>query len=47
MSSESSDPSRKWTISDSQTVIGVLPYAIDPDASGRLWDVSERMIGGV
>ncbi|MFI6559619.1 oxidoreductase [Streptomyces sp. NPDC050534] len=24
---------------------GVLPYAVDPEAAARLWDVSERLIG--
>jgi hypothetical protein len=25
--------------------IGVMPYAVDPDAARRLWTLSERLVG--
>jgi NAD(P)-dependent dehydrogenase (short-subunit alcohol dehydrogenase family) len=30
---------------DSSTQFGVLPYAINPDAADRLWDLSEELLG--
>ena len=29
----------------SSGIPGVMPYAVDPDAAARLWEVSERLIG--
>ena len=28
----------------SSRIPGVMPYAVDPDAASRLWEVSERLI---
>lgn len=27
------------------TPLGVMPYAVDPDAADRLWTLSERLTG--
>ncbi|MFM0283805.1 oxidoreductase [Paraburkholderia sediminicola] len=33
------------SLQDSSKQSGVLPYAIDPDAAERLWDLSEKLLG--
>ncbi len=38
------DPERAWKIGDSMAQKGVMPYAIDPDAAARLWNLSMRML---
>jgi NAD(P)-dependent dehydrogenase (short-subunit alcohol dehydrogenase family) len=32
-------------LQDSSKQFGVSPYAIDPDAAGRLWELSEQLLG--
>ena len=29
-----------------ELTLGVTPYAVDPDSAQRLWDLSERLLGG-
>jgi hypothetical protein len=33
-----------WKLGDSTQIVGVMPYAVDPEAAARLWTLSERMI---
>jgi NAD(P)-dependent dehydrogenase (short-subunit alcohol dehydrogenase family) len=33
------------TMADATRLVGVMPYAIDPDAADRLWSLSERLLG--
>jgi hypothetical protein len=42
---ELTDPSHAWTPADSTSHTGVMPYAIDPEAAGRLWSVSSELLG--
>ncbi|MFE4534862.1 oxidoreductase [Streptomyces scopuliridis] len=39
------DEVREWGIEDSTRLVGVMPYAVDPVAAGRLWELSERLTG--
>ncbi|MFD4527592.1 oxidoreductase [Streptomyces sp. NPDC058470] len=34
-----------WTLMNRSWKAGVLPYAVDPEAADRLWELSERLIG--
>ncbi|WP_406165186.1 hypothetical protein [Streptomyces sp. NBC_00996] len=34
---------RDWTLMNRSWKAGVLPYAIDPEAADRLWELSERL----
>ncbi|MEV7345749.1 oxidoreductase [Streptomyces sp. NPDC093544] len=35
---------RDWTLMNRSWKAGVLPYAVDPEAADRLWELSERLI---
>lgn len=35
-----------WTVADSRRSVGVMPYAVDPEAAARLWELSERLTAG-
>ncbi|MFJ9028261.1 oxidoreductase [Streptomyces sp. NPDC102274] len=39
------DEVHDWGIEDSTRLAGVMPYAIDSAAAGRLWELSERLTG--
>jgi hypothetical protein len=35
-----------WRIEDATDFSGVMPFAVDNEATERLWNLSERLIGG-
>jgi NAD(P)-dependent dehydrogenase (short-subunit alcohol dehydrogenase family) len=34
----------QWKLGDSTRMVGVMPYAVDPEAAARLWTMSEQLI---
>ena len=41
----SSKDGSNMTINDLKDDKGVMPYAVDPEAARRLWELSEKLIG--
>ncbi|MFJ4921739.1 oxidoreductase [Streptomyces sp. NPDC088725] len=39
------DEREGWTLEDATRLVGVMPYAIDPEAATRLWHLSEQLTG--
>jgi hypothetical protein len=39
-----SDESTDWKAGDSTRKVGVMPYAIDPEAADYLWDLSDQLL---
>jgi len=41
---DDTDPDRKWSVLDATIYKGVMPFAVDPKAAMRLWDLSAEML---
>lgn len=39
----SAEEGREWSLGNRSSKAGVVPYAVDPTAVDRLWELSERL----